>query len=1182
MAIDKNKTIKEAQKYVAKGQLDKAIAEWKKLLKETPDDPNIYNTIGDLCLKKNSKTEAVEAYYKAASLLAADGFTSKAIALYKKFLNIDPKKMDAHLALGDLNAEKGLTGNALESYKIVADHYIQQHQTAKALDIYQKMADLSPSNIAFHIKLGDMYAKEGMKEKSAKAYLAAADAHLSKSSFKDARHLFEKVLALDPGNKEVYHKAGIVYFKEGKFVEACKALKPAFESDPSNKGILDIYIEALDKAGKDIEAEQVIRKLLAENPDNADLRQKLYNLYLTTKNFEKALVEAETLAEGKINSGNIGAAEDLYKAFVAGSPYFPPIRQKLAEFYISAKRPMDAAAELVQAAELFVTEGDFQSAKAVLTQAIEIAPEMSAASERLEQLQTPVTGAPPSEPEFTTAEGPIPTAPSTVVSEAESLSVLETPPPAPAPVSPAAEAAPVLAEEDPAIIEAFTEADVLIKYGLADKAIEQLEALSSNFLENPRIRIKLRDIYHEQGNTDKAVQHALFAVELYTKYGSEEQATASLQEILEMAPEHPEVLSRIGRVPVALEEPVREALEEIPQREETLAETAPPQEPAHPAEIESEGFGKEPVAPEPEEPMGEADEEIQQQELIPDHLESSLTEPETSPTAPEETLAETVPPREPDHPGEIESEGLGKEPVAPEPEEPMGEADEEIQQQELIPDHLESSLTEPETSPTAPEETLAETAPSQEPAQTGEIEFEGLDSEIPLLEETAPFATTPVGESPGIEQPPVEKTPLFDEAPSLAEPTAEEQPSLEKESADEEVPPVIAPPEETAAHEPPAEVDINGIWAEAEFYFQQGLFEEARKHYKQIMVLTPGNQRAIDRLAEISREEDETREFSKLSDAVEGLEGYLRPEATEGALAASTSDDEAVRALMLEIQQLKQQLTPPTPPMKERQIVAPPPVKAAEAVSGPIEPEEKTDEEDFFDLGAELRREAASAQQGEKSSGDFFDLAAELRDELTDILTPVQPAVPVEEQSLDDIFEEFKKGIEQQSAKEDVDTHYNLGVAYKEMGLLDDAIGAFSMTTEDEPKFVQSRYMLGLCYMEKGEYQDAINEIRNALDYAESLGYEAENPIEMHYDLGLACQCAGDISSAVNEFQKVVDANPGFRDTAARLKELQKGDYISLEQLKNDIEKEISSKFLEEGVRIEREEKTRKNERVGK
>ena len=163
MAIDKNTVIKEAQKFVAKGQFDKAIAEWKKLLRETPNDPNIYNTIGDLCLKKNAKADAVDAYKRAADLLASDGFTSKAIALYKKVLNIDSKKIDVHLALGDLNAEKGLTGAALESYKVVADHYTQEKNTAKALGIYQKMADLNPSNVSFRIKLGDMYAKERMK-----------------------------------------------------------------------------------------------------------------------------------------------------------------------------------------------------------------------------------------------------------------------------------------------------------------------------------------------------------------------------------------------------------------------------------------------------------------------------------------------------------------------------------------------------------------------------------------------------------------------------------------------------------------------------------------------------------------------------------------------------------------------------------------------------------------------------------------------------------------------------------------------------------------------------------------------------------------------------------------------------------------------------------------------------------
>jgi tetratricopeptide (TPR) repeat protein len=170
--------------------------------------------------------------------------------------------------------------------------------------------------------------------------------------------------------------------------------------------------------------------------------------------------------------------------------------------------------------------------------------------------------------------------------------------------------------------------------------------------------------------------------------------------------------------------------------------------------------------------------------------------------------------------------------------------------------------------------------------------------------------------------------------------------------------------------------------------------------------------------------------------------------------------------------------------------------------------------------------------------------------------------------------------VEQQATKEDIDTHYNLGVAYKEMGLLDDAIAEFAMTPEGEPRFVKSRYMLGLCYMEKSEYQNATAELRNALKYSESLELDAENRISMLYDLGLAYQGFGNIKAALGEFQNVSELDPGYRDTAAKLNELRQGDFISLEQLKEDIEKEISAKFFEEGERIEREEKSRKSDKI--
>ena len=123
----------------------------------------------------------------------------------------------------------------------------------------------------------------------------------------------------------------------------------------------------------------------------------------------------------------------------------------------------------------------------------------------------------------------------------------------------------------------------------------------------------------------------------------------------------------------------------------------------------------------------------------------------------------------------------------------------------------------------------------------------------------------------------VSKSLPFTELPVLELPSVEEEPAGELEQA------ASAPAEELAAHGPAAEIDIDEIWAETEFYFQQGLFDEAKKHYTRILALTPGDQRADDRLSEISREENETREFAKLTDAVEGLEGYVPAGSSRGS-----------------------------------------------------------------------------------------------------------------------------------------------------------------------------------------------------------------------------------------------------------------------------------------------------------
>lgn len=1020
MASDKNSITKEAQKFAAKGQFNKAIAEWKKLLKETPNDPNIYNTIGDLCLKKDAKNDAVDAYTKAADILASDGFTSKAIALYKKVLNIDPKKIEVHLALGDMNAEKGLTGNALESYKLVADYYTKNKQTAKALGIYQKMADLNAQNVTFRLKLAEMYAKEGMKKEAIKAYLQAADIHVSKDAFKEARQIFEKTLALDPNNKDVYHKAGLVYFKEGKFTEACKTLKPAFEGDPENAELCELYLDALTRAGRGADAAEVYANLLARQPDRADLREKLFRLYLSEGEHDKAFSEVSTLANDKIENKDLDGAEEMLKSFVAEAPRHVGGKRALSALYKTVGKGGEAANVLVQAAGVLIEDGDRDGAKEVLSRAIELEPDQQEAKRLMESLEPQASA------------GTVQSQPA--ASEPSSLSLLD----------------------DPVISEALTEVDVLVKYGLQTKAIEQLERLAETNPRNIQIRIKLRDLHGDQGNMQKAAGHMLVLSDLYVEHGMQEKARQILQEALELNSNNEEIRAKLGMTEESgapLADVTFDTADSTPVFEDGL------QPPDQSAEM--------PVF---DLPSGDAEEGFDLTGA------SGLELPVEEPAAPADVSEELSfdPPFSAPDSFETEQEQFSGEPAA-----------EELPGQSLG------------------------TVPEQEEQGFG---LNGQGDGMAAEEETAPVGTIN------------------------------------------------------------SENDISEILAEAEFYYQQGLFDEAHKHYQKILQSDPGNVQARSRIVEIQKEQEDVQEFSKLVDGLDGLEAYSGSGEPAGEMAVSASDEEAVRSLMQEIAQLKEKSAPPKGKIPS---AVPELARQGRPAAAPASTAARA-EEDFSDLGTEL---SASAGPGSSAGeADFFDLASELRDELSSISVPPQSSG--EDQSLDDIFEEFKKGVEQQAIKEDADSHYNLGIAYKEMGLLEDAIAEFAMTPEDEPKYVQSRHMLGLCYMEQGDYQNAIIELEQALMLGENSGLPVKDRMGMRYDLGFAYQGTGNSETALKEFQEVAAAYPDYRDVAGKIKELRQGEVISLEQLKDDIEKEISSKFIEEGERIEREEKTRKNEKV--
>lgn len=152
-------------------------------------------------------------------------------------------------------------------------------------------------------------------------------------------------------------------------------------------------------------------------------------------------------------------------------------------------------------------------------------------------------------------------------------------------------------------------------------------------------------------------------------------------------------------------------------------------------------------------------------------------------------------------------------------------------------------------------------------------------------------------------------------------------------------------------------------------------------------------------------------------------------------------------------------------------------------------------------------------------------------------------AAPSEESSLlADIFDEFKEDAEKGTATEaeDPETHYNLGVAFREMGLMDEAIGELQKVCQAIERgapfrdSIQAFTWLAQCFVDKGVPEASFRWYERAL----KMTMEDDQRLALHYDLANAYELAGDKAHALQHFMEVYGANIDYRDVAERIKAL--------------------------------------------
>jgi tetratricopeptide (TPR) repeat protein len=541
LAVSKTQILQNAQSYMAKGNLDKAIDEWQKLISESPNDGNIYNTIGDLFLRKTDHNKATDSYLKAAEVFNNAGFALKSIALYKKILKLNPKRHDVYLKLSDVNAERGLTGNAIEGYLSVAKQYNQDGRVKDAIGVYRKIANLDPNNNSIRLNLAELCFKEGFEEEAVKEYLYLAKVYTEAGQAQDAETTYEKILKLDPTNEEARAAIGIA--------------TPAKEEN-KQENIL-VKAEAAMEEGVYDQAEQLLRQLISTDPGNPTYQEKLGQLFLKKGQHFMAFNPLKTAAQIYLENGDADRTVVLMKEFLTYGSDQAEAHQLLASASEQKGDIEEAISELALVIDQHLLMNEQDQAKSLFEKIKSMNaehPDVQRLQNTFEHSLTEEAGKmdsdrlevnQPQEPAVEVLE----TNPPEASQLQEPIEALETTQPEvnqvqePAKVDVSgqgktAETA-ILPKDEMTTMNLLTEAEVYTKYGLIGKAIDQLHHVLDMESDNVQARLQLKDIYHAEGRTSEAAEECLHLASIYKKLEDDDAYNKILQEAHQLDPEHP-------------------------------------------------------------------------------------------------------------------------------------------------------------------------------------------------------------------------------------------------------------------------------------------------------------------------------------------------------------------------------------------------------------------------------------------------------------------------------------------------------------------------------------------------------------------------------------------------------------------------------------------------------------------
>jgi tetratricopeptide (TPR) repeat protein len=271
VAIDREKTLGAAQKYVDKKRYDRAVIELQRILQEDPNDARILLKLGDVQSKMAAHAEAVATYERVGKFYASQGFSLKAIAVYKQIREIIARHLPqleekySHITpkLAELYQQLGLTSDALAALDEVATRLQRQNRDQEAIEVFRKLVELDPTNPLPHLRLAEALSRVKEIEAAVLEFGLAAGQLVKLGRRDDALKVIERLL-FHKADASYARIAAEQYLARGGTTDGMQALaklQVCFQANPRDLDTLGLLARAFTQIGQAAKAVEVQKEM---------------------------------------------------------------------------------------------------------------------------------------------------------------------------------------------------------------------------------------------------------------------------------------------------------------------------------------------------------------------------------------------------------------------------------------------------------------------------------------------------------------------------------------------------------------------------------------------------------------------------------------------------------------------------------------------------------------------------------------------------------------------------------------------------------------------------------------------------------------------------------------------------------------------------------------------------------